>query len=157
MRWIAMSVGAVALLIGGAPPAQAHGALTVKGAYAVQMNGAVAVYFHLANAGHEDVLLGVRSPAAKHAVLHDTVQATGGPRMVPRTEIEIPFLGDVIFRPGGPHVMLENLHAPLGEGDRIPMTLLFEENDALDVTVTVGKAAAAPGDGHGAHSSGESE
>lgn len=47
--------------------------------------------------------------------------------------------GDVVrFQPGGLHVMLEQLTAPLETGERFRLTLVFRESGERDVEVVVG-------------------
>ncbi len=44
--------------------------------------------------------------------------------------------------PGGLHIMLTGLKAPLKEGQSIRLTLQFEKGGALEVDVPVGSVAA---------------
>lgn len=54
----------------------------------------------------------------------------------------------VVLRPGGHHLMLIGLHAPLVEGDRFPIILTFEVAGQIEVRVPV-LAVGAMGAGHG--------
>ena len=59
--------------------------------------------------------------------------------------------GRVTFAPGGLHLMLMGLAAPLTEGTAFPLTLRFADGDSRTVEVAVGSvAAAAPPAHHGA-------
>ena len=49
----------------------------------------------------------------------------------------------VELRPGGYHVMLEDLKQPLKEGDHVPLVLTFEKSGALEIKVNVGAMGAA--------------
>ena len=59
------------------------------------------------------------------------------------------------MKPGGVHVMLMGLKAPLKEGESIVITLTFEKAGKLDVTVPVGGVAAS-GHDHGHSDTGSS-
>jgi copper(I)-binding protein len=59
--------------------------------------------------------------------------------------LEIPANGEVELKPGGFHLMLIGLKAPLGEGESVPMTLIFEGGARVEVTLGV----RAMGSGHG--------
>ena len=65
--------------------------------------------------------------------------------------IAVPAEGMAELKPGGLHVMLLGLAAPLAEGATIPVTLTFEKAGAITVEVPVMKAGATAGpamDGH---------
>ncbi len=128
---LAVSIGAFLPLSNVA----AHGALSIKDGMAVVVGDAVAVYFKLGNTGHEDRLIGVRSPVAETASLHGTNAEGNQDQMIPLDDIEIPFLGDVAFVPGGYHVMLEGVQQPMQSGAKIPITLIFEDNDPMTFVV----------------------
>ena len=51
--------------------------------------------------------------------------------------IEIPAGGTIQLEPGGNHVMLMGLKAPLVEGETLPLTLVFEKAGKVDVDVPV--------------------
>jgi copper(I)-binding protein len=56
------------------------------------------------------------------------------------------------MRPGGIHLMLIELSAPLKEGDTLSLTLNFEQAGALTVEATVAPLGAeAPIKPHGGH------
>jgi copper(I)-binding protein len=48
----------------------------------------------------------------------------------------------------GYHLMLMNLTRPLADGERFPMTLIFQQAGALEVEVEVVKARAGHGHKH---------
>jgi copper(I)-binding protein len=48
----------------------------------------------------------------------------------------------------GYHLMLMNLNKPLADGERFPMTLIFQQAGALDVEVEVVRARAGHGHKH---------
>jgi periplasmic copper chaperone A len=43
----------------------------------------------------------------------------------------------ITLAPGGYHIMMMGLKAPLKQGDRVPMTLQFEKAGKIDVTFDV--------------------
>jgi copper(I)-binding protein len=108
------------------------------------------------NAGPaDDRLVAAASPAAARAELHTHTMTDGVMRMRPVAGgIAVPAGGVTELKPGGLHVMLLGLAAPLAEGTTIPVTLTFEHAGRLTVEVPVMEAGAAgpgpaPMDGHG--------
>ena len=57
--------------------------------------------------------------------------------MTPLDAIALPANSDVELEPGGLHIMLEDLVAPLTVGQSFPITLMFDAAPALAVTVEV--------------------
>jgi copper(I)-binding protein len=106
-----------------------------------------AAYFTLRNeSAAADRLVGVAADRAGHAMAHaTTVDAQGVARMEHLTALEIPPGGAVAFAPGGLHVMLMDLDAPLREGETLTLTLSFETGGETTVAVPVlGPAAKGP-------------
>jgi periplasmic copper chaperone A len=101
--------------------------------------GTGAVYFLLHNGGDTEVTLtGGESPAAGAVEIHTTKNDNGVLRMRQITEGVV--LGpdeSIRLEPGGTHLMLVNLVAPLAEGDEIEVTLYFEGADDFTFTVPV--------------------
>lgn len=89
---------------------------------------AAAGYMAIANNGSTpDRLIAVETPAAASTMLHTTEHgADGVARMVHLPALEIPAEDIVVLEPGGMHVMLMGLTAPLTEGEMVPATLVFE-------------------------------
>jgi copper(I)-binding protein len=86
-------------------------------------------------------LVGVASPVAGIAEIHEMKMDAGVMRMssVPRLDLAA---GKVVdFVPGGYHVMLMDLKQPLKEGDHVPFTLTFQDKGgkrfAVEVHATV--------------------
>jgi copper(I)-binding protein len=97
-----------------------------------------AAYFTLRNGGPDpDVLLSVASPAAQLAELHRTSVEQDVVRMRPAGQIEIGAGQTLAAEPGGLHVMLAGLHAPLVEGTKVPLELAFRLAGTLAVEITV--------------------
>ena len=97
-----------------------------------------AVYMTL-RAGEDDTLVGVSVDAgvADTATAHRTVSSDGQLSMDSAAEIALPAGDDVVFEPGGYHVMLEELAGPLVAGESFTMTLSFEHAPDVDITVDI--------------------
>jgi periplasmic copper chaperone A len=103
-----------------------------------------AAYFTIRNKGGADELTGVRSSVG-HAMLHESAMENGVMRMRPidpREGLVVPSNGRLRLAPGGAHVMITGLKAPLKAGDRFDMTLLFDKARSEKVEITVQPAAA---------------
>ncbi len=95
-----------------------------------------------------DRLIAAASPAAERVELHThTLDAQGVARMTRIEGIEVVAGSPTELRPGGLHVMLMGLTAPLAAGDAIDLTLTFEA--AGDVTLRVPVRAVGGGHMHG--------
>lgn len=96
-----------------------------------------AAYLTIRNAGDQPVsLTGLRSKVAGKAEVHaSTTGANGVSTMAPAGDIEIAPGEAVTLEPGGLHIMLMNLTAPLTEGGVVPLVLEFE--DGTEVTVEI--------------------
>jgi len=82
-------------------------------------------------------LVKVASPAAAETSVHQTSMVDGMMRMEPVESLAVPAHGSVELKPGGFHVMLMGLRAPLRTGQTVPLTLTFRGADGHDSTVTV--------------------
>lgn len=113
-----------------------------------QKNGAA--YMKISSTS-PDKLIGVDVPAniADHAELHKVVMATGsvkseggmgsdgmqsksGAKMSMKQVPAIPVPAEL--KPGGYHVMLIGLKAPIAKGDSVPLTLTFEKAGLKRIT-----------------------
>lgn len=148
-----LAVAALALLlpmtISGQAVAQPDVRVTAPWARAsAGMARTGAAYFTLHNAGDTaDRLVSASSPAAGRAELHTHMHDGGVMRMRPVDAIEAPPGTEVALKPGGLHVMMMDLAAPLREGEHFPMTLTFETGGQITVEVPVlGVGAMAPGE-----------
>ena len=111
-----------------------------------------------AEAGVDDRLVAARSPASGTVEIHDHVDDGGVLKMRRIDGIAIKGAQSVVLKPGGMHVMMFDLKAPLKEGDSVAFTLVFEKAGELQIAVPVAKIGAAGpggmpehGSGHGAH------
>ena len=90
-----------------------------------------------------DRLVAVSSPVAKKAELHTMSMEGMVMKMRPLAGLDIPAGQPVTLKPGGEHIMLEGLDAPLREGQSFPLTLTFDKAGTRTVTVAIEKPGAA--------------
>ena len=147
-RFLLLSVGALAVLCVAQLSALAHdtrvGALRIDHPYAVPSptgasTGAAYVRAIYNTGSQPDQLLGARTPAARAVEIHrSTVDSQQVMRMRAVPGITLPAGHELQLRHSGEyHLMLLDLKAPLKEGARFPMTLLFEKAGEREVTVWV--------------------
>jgi hypothetical protein len=97
-----------------------------------------AAYLTLANTGSsDDRLLSVTADVAQMAELHETKEQGGMMEMSPVEFITVPANGQVELKPGGLHIMLMGLSAPLDTGDQVTLTLKFERAGEITVAAEV--------------------
>lgn len=103
---------------------------------------AAAGYMGISNRGdHPDRLIGVETPAAQSAMLHQsTVDANGVASMAHVDALEIPAEDTVVLEPGGYHIMLMGLTQPLVEGQMVPGVLIFEQAGRIEMEFMVDPA-----------------
>ena len=101
-----------------------------------------AAYLTITDQGPPDRLTGVSTPIAGTAELHESMQEMGMMKMRPVPGIALDTGKSVTLAPGGYHVMLMGLKAPLKAGETFPLTLTFEHAAALTVTISVEGIAA---------------
>ncbi len=101
-----------------------------------------AAYLTLENRGKAPVrLVGAETPMAKRVSLHrdyrETHQGQAVLGMRPLPYVDIPPGGRVAFKPGAYHLMLEGLKRPLKAGEKVEVTLLFQDGTRLKVLLPV--------------------
>jgi copper(I)-binding protein len=89
-----------------------------------------------------DRLVGLKTPVAEHASLHETVEENGVARMQPVPALDLAPGASVELKPNGLHVMLTGLKAPLKKGETVKLTLIFEKAGEMQVEAPVGDVAA---------------
>jgi periplasmic copper chaperone A len=108
-----------------------------------------AAYLTVRNGGdQDDRLVGVSSEVADKAELHSSVMQDGVMKMRAVEGLDVPAHGEAVLEPGGLHIMLIGLKAPLEEGKSFALTLEFENAGEIEVTTTVEDIAHAGGGGH---------
>ena len=94
-------------------------------------------YLKLVNQGAADRLMSASSPAAASVEMHTMAMEGDVMKMRQVDAIDLPAGQTVELKPGGYHLMLMGLKAPLKAGDKLPLTLKFEKAGAVLVTVNV--------------------
>lgn len=89
-----------------------------------------------------DRLVAASTTVAGRAELHTNIDDNGVMKMRHVPAIDVPAGGQAVLKPGGFHVMLMDLKAPLAEGQHFPLTLTFEKAGSVTVDVVVGKPGA---------------
>ena len=146
----------------GAPSARAEdvkaGDLIISQAWSRATPGGAKVgggYLTIENKGTApDRLIGGSSDAAGKVEVHEMEMNNGVMTMRPVDKgLTIDPGKTVKLAPGGYHLMLMDLKAPLKRGDKLPITLEFEKAGKVAVSLDVqGVGAQAPGDaGHSGH------
>jgi periplasmic copper chaperone A len=120
--------------------------IAVEQPFARASAGAVtagAAFMTLKNSGaSDDALIAVSTPVAEHAELHIHIKDGDVMRMREVESIDVPAGSTVMLQPGGLHVMLIDLKAPLKAGEQFPLTLTFEKAGAMTIEVPVKSIAA---------------
>ena len=106
----------------------------VRGTVAQQM--ATGAFFSITSvAGGK--LLSVSSPAASVVEIHEMKMEGSTMKMRAVTALDLPPGKAVELKPGGVHVMLMDLKAPLAAGQRVNLRLVVEGKDGKRETLTV--------------------
>jgi hypothetical protein len=84
-----------------------------------------------------DRLVSAASPAAARVELHVTMKRGDMMMMREAKAYDIPAGGSFELSPGGAHLMLVDLKAPLKEGMKVPLTLRFEKAGEVKVVLEV--------------------
>lgn len=96
-------------------------------------------FLTVSNKGKQsDRLIGGSSPVAGEVQIH-TMSMDGGVMRMRQLKngIEIPAGKSITLKPGGYHLMLMGLKAPLKQGTRVPVTLTFQKAGKVKVELTV--------------------
>lgn len=140
--------------------AQPSPTVTVDHAWARASAGATttgAAYLTVTDHGAADHLVGASTPVAASAEVHETTNDNGVMKMRAVPSLALTPNAPVTFQPGGYHVMLMGLKAPLKPGSSFPLTLTFEHAPPVTTQVQVGPAGGSapmkgmnmPGQTHG--------
>lgn len=99
---------------------------------------ATAAFMTLENhSGHAIKLVKADSNAAKLTQLHTHIHANGMMKMRQVPNITLPANGEVALKPGSYHIMLINLSKPLKQGDKVKLTLTFEDGSHKTISAPV--------------------
>ncbi len=139
----ALTLGAILALTPGVLASDVMVKEAFARASAVPTAKAGTVYMTLTNNSVKaDRLLSVSTAVSDTAQLHESSENDGIATMKPLTALEIPAGGTVELRPGGIHIMLTGLKAPLKKGDMIMLELRFEQAGTVEVMANVDDVAA---------------
>jgi uncharacterized protein YcnI/copper(I)-binding protein len=138
----------------GAQAEKGAGDIAVTGAWtrpAAAAGGMGAGYGTITNAGAApDILVGGSSDAAERVEVHETsIDDKGVASMKKLGEVTIEPGQSIELKPGGMHLMLIGLKAPLQEGGALKAKLNFKNAGAVDVEFAVRASAPGAGEGHG--------
>lgn len=132
------------LIAAGAAMADGHGVskgnLTISDPFARASAGrakAGAAFLTITNAGPTDRLIAARADVSEHVELHTHIMDGDVMRMRQVPNVEVVGGGETALAPGGLHIMLIGLNAPLMEGDSFPLTLIFERAGDVEIEVPV--------------------
>ncbi len=145
-----------AALLAGAAQAQTAAPVAAEGAWArasVQGQKATGAFMRL-TASEDTRLVRAESPAAGVTEVHEMKMEGDVMKMRAVPGLDLPAGKAVDLKPGGYHVMLMDLKAPLAKGSSVPLTLVFKNAQGAEsqLQLQVPVAAQAPGAhaGHGA-------
>jgi hypothetical protein len=96
-------------------------------------------FLTLSNKDTQDhAVVAAKSPAAEIVELHTHIMGDDGMhRMRELEKMEIPAGGETRLQPGGLHIMLINLVAPLKSGEQVEITLVFEDGSEQTISADV--------------------
>ena len=110
---------------------------------------ATGAFMVIKNNGDKDIkVVKAANPVSKVTELHTHLNEGGVMKMRPVPAIDVKAKGEAVLKPGGLHVMLIDLKAPMKEGDVVPITLSFDDGSSkqVDAKVVRPTAAATPMD-----------
>ena len=101
-----------------------------------------AVYLLIHNdSSQDDALLGASTEAARVVEMHQNMimgeGASESTMMMPVDRVALPAGQEVVFEPGGLHLMLVDLTNELNAGDRFTLMLHFENTADVEIEVAV--------------------
>lgn len=99
--------------------------------------GPAAGYFTMSASLDHVALASVTSPKAKRIEMHETMSSGSMSSMRPLARVDIRQGEEIIFAPGGRHLMLFDLDPGLKPGDRIPLDFHFSRNGVASVSARI--------------------
>jgi len=144
----------LSLALGGTAALAQAAAVKVEGAWAratVQGQKGTGAFMSL-TAKDATQLVGISSPVAGVAEVHEMKMEGDVMKMRALPSLELPAGKKVELKPGGYHVMLMDLKAPLAKDSTIPVTLLFKDAKGVEsrLELKLPVATTAPGGAAGA-------
>lgn len=134
-----------ALLVSAMPSpaafAAAADAITIVEPYVRQVPPgarATAAFMVLRNTGDKDIkLVKATNNASNITELHTHLNEGGVMKMRPVPAIHIKAGGETVLEPGGLHVMLIDMKKPMKEGDKVALTLGFDDGSTKEIEAPV--------------------
>ena len=120
----------------------------VRGTVAQQK--ATGAFMHLSSA-NGGKLVSASSPAAGVVEIHEMVMEGSTMKMRAIPGLDLPAGKSVELKPGGYHVMLMDLKAPLKAGDSVPITLSVQGKDGKKESIEVKAPVKALGEAPAMH------
>lgn len=141
-------VGLALALASGGRTAHADDGIRIDGAWARATPAAArtaALYLTITNTGSApDTIEGASTPVADKAELYEMTMENGVMEMRPVPSLTLAPGKSLVLKPGGYHLMLTGLKAPLKGGQTVPVTVIFTHAGAQQVAVSVAKSGAMP-------------
>jgi periplasmic copper chaperone A len=130
--------------VAAAPREYKIGAVTITEPWSRATPGPTAVIYakFVNGAAVSDRVLEAHTEVADRCEFHVHELDNGVMRMKAIADLPLPPGTTVSLAPGGLHLMLFGLHAPLRAGERFPLVLTFEHAGTATVEVSVGTAGA---------------
>jgi copper(I)-binding protein len=94
-------------------------------------------FMKIENKGAADQLVSASSPISGEVQLHEMAMEGNVMKMRQVKDIAVPSGGEVELKPGGLHLMLMNIKAPLAAGETIPVKLKFAKAGEVEVKMPV--------------------
>lgn len=103
-----------------------------------------AAFMRIDNSGDARKLVKADSAVAGNVELHNHINDGGVMRMRQVKSIDVPAKGKAVLQPGGYHIMLIGLKAPLKDGQKVALTLTFDDGSSKTVDAPVQRPGAMP-------------
>ena len=139
MNWRVFSLAFLVSISASAWAAEISGAWARPTAPGAKVGG---VFMTIKGGAADDRVVSASSAAAVVVELHTHVMDKGVAKMTAVPGIDVPAGQTVELKPGGLHIMLINLKAPLKAGEVVPLKLRFEKAGELVVEARIGNAPA---------------
>ena len=104
---------------------------------AIQQQRNSAAFMNLTNQGAQGAIVNAKSTVAKIVELHTHINDSGVMRMRKIEQIDLPTDKVIKLQPGGLHIMLLGLNRDLKPGDRVDVTLGFDDGSEKVLQVPV--------------------
>ncbi len=136
---LATALIAPALLLGACNGKSTSSTVSVRNPIvrlAAASNGPAAGYLTLSASKDHIALTAISSPKAAKVEMHETMSSGSMSSMRPLARIDVRY-GEIVFAPGGRHLMLFGVDPALKPGDHIPLVLQFSNGGVAAVSARV--------------------